>query len=112
MRSRNVRAHCVMLFRRLQRWTLFLLLVFCCMGSLSPDLLLAEGAQPDQRTRTGVTPLALAALDGDAAIIGHLLEAGADPNARTTGSGVTPLHLAASAGRLEVARPLVDMSLA
>ena len=45
------------------------------------DLLLAAGANVKAATRYNITPLSLACTNGDAAIIEHLLKAGADPNA-------------------------------
>lgn len=45
----------------------------------------------------GLTPLHKAALQGDTATIAALLDAGADPNARTW-FGRTPLYFAAAAG--------------
>ena len=45
------------------------------------DLLLAAGANRGRPTRYGVTPLHLAATNGNAAIVERLLKAGADANA-------------------------------
>src|SRR6187401_535891 len=46
----------------------------------SADLLLKAGAKVKATNRDGATPLQLAALNGNAAMIGSLLKAGADPN--------------------------------
>ena len=62
------------------------------------ELLLAQGAAVDAKTRIGsYTPLHLAAGGAHAPVVELLLKAGGDPNAVTTTSGVTPLHLAAAA---------------
>ena len=45
------------------------------------QLLLQAGAAVHAANRYGITPLSLAAANGNAAIIGALLKAGADPNA-------------------------------
>ncbi len=44
------------------------------------DLLIAAGANVKTPNRDGATPLYLAAVNGNAAIIEKLLAAGADPN--------------------------------
>jgi ankyrin repeat protein len=46
--------------------------------------LLRAGAHADAVNRYGVTPLALAAANGNAAILELLIEAGADPNAASS----------------------------
>ena len=57
----------------------------------------ARGAQPNAANRYGVTPLFLAATNGNAAMVEALLKAGADPNA-TLPEGQTVLMAAARAG--------------
>jgi uncharacterized protein len=72
--------------------------------------LLADGATAKTTvnavTRYGVTPLTLAAINGDAAIVGHLLRAGANPNAAMP-DGETVLMTAARTGRADVIEALV-----
>jgi peptidoglycan/LPS O-acetylase OafA/YrhL len=55
---------------------------------------------------SGLTPLALAALGGDAAVVASLLDAGASP-AATSRDGSTPLHAAAFMGESEVVELLL-----
>lgn len=62
--------------------------------------LLAAGADPNARNRYGVSPLALAAVNGSEPIIDTLLRAGADPNARLPESGETVLMTAARTGKV------------
>ena len=68
-------------------------------------LLLAAGAAPNAVTRFGVTPLALASENRNAAIVRQLLDKGADP--RGGPAGETPLHVAARSGAADVARHLL-----
>jgi len=56
---------------------------------------------------TGITPLSLAAMAGDAAIVAALLDAGADRDA-TNRDGSTALHAAAFMGQADVIRLLLD----
>ena len=60
--------------------------------------LLNAGANVAIENRVGATPLLLAALNGNAAMIEMLLEHGADSNARLTKTGDTVLMLAARTG--------------
>jgi len=62
------------------------------------DLLLRAGAKVSAANVTGATPLLLASVNGNATMIGRLLTAGADPNAKLTKSGDTALMMTASAG--------------
>jgi uncharacterized protein len=68
--------------------------------------LLAAKAHPNAQNRYDVTPLALACINGNAAMISLLLEAGADPNAAQRG-GETPLMTAARTGKLEAVKALL-----
>ena len=71
-------------------------------------LLIRAGASVDARNDLGVTPLALACLNGNLAIVEALLAAGADPNAVQTHSGETALMTAARTGAAPVVRALLD----
>ncbi|HEV8395945.1 MAG TPA: ankyrin repeat domain-containing protein [Vicinamibacterales bacterium] len=68
--------------------------------------LLRAGASPTLVTRYGVTPMSLAAANGNAAMIKLLLEGGADANA-PDGAGETPLMTAAQAGSLDSVKALL-----
>jgi ankyrin repeat protein len=68
--------------------------------------LLRAGADPKLMTRYGVTPMALAASSGNAAMVKLLLEAGADANA-PDGAGETPLMMATQVGSLDTVKTLL-----
>ncbi len=57
--------------------------------------------------RYGVTPIALAAMNGDAAMIRKLLDAGVDPNSANPG-GETALMTAARTGKMDAVKLLLD----
>ena len=70
--------------------------------------LLAAGADPAAVTTLGhVTPLALAAINGDAVIIQALLDAHA-PVEAVNADGATPLMLAAASGNVDAIKVLLD----
>ncbi|PAW77778.1 MAG: hypothetical protein B9S27_08050 [Opitutia bacterium Tous-C8FEB] len=68
--------------------------------------LLAAGADANATNRYGLTPLALAAMNGSGAFVELLLAAGADPE-RAQPGGETPLLTAARAGRIEAVNALL-----
>ena len=69
---------------------------------------LAEPGAVDRRDAFWrLEPLAWATMQGDPAILGAVLDAGADAR-ETDGSGNTPLHVAAYFGRDDAARVLID----
>jgi len=65
------------------------------------EILMALGADPNQRSELDETPLLLAAATYDAKTVALLLDAGADIEARNR-IGRTPLHIAAHGNRLAV----------
>jgi len=78
--------------------------------------LLEDDAAVDTLSSVGVPAIGVAVLSGDAAIVGQLLDAGADSNARDQGAnpelpeeaGYTPLMMAANAGQTECVRLLLE----
>jgi ankyrin repeat protein len=68
--------------------------------------LLRAGARPDVTNRYGVTPLSLAAANGNAAILSLLIAAGADPNAASAHEPV--LMTATRSGSVDAVRCLLD----
>ena len=72
------------------------------------ELLLKEGANVAALNRYGATPLSEASRIGSAALIGKLLDAGADPNTLATAQGETVLMKAARAGNLDAVKVLLD----
>jgi ankyrin repeat protein len=71
------------------------------------EALLKAGADAKAATRYGVTPIAIAALNGNAAILRRLLDAGVDPNSAAP-NGETALMTAARTGSVEAVSVLVD----
>ncbi len=71
------------------------------------DLLLAAGANPKAANRYGVTPLSLAATNGNARIVERLLRGGGDPNTALPG-GETVLMTAARTGDVAVLKALIE----
>jgi uncharacterized protein len=72
------------------------------------ELLLTAGARASARTREGVTPLQLAAINGSAGMLGRLIKSGADPNAPLTPARDTALMLAARTGKTDAIRLLLE----
>jgi ankyrin repeat protein len=72
------------------------------------NALLGAGASHAATNRTGAKPLYLAAINGNAGIIGRLLDAGEDTNAVLTGEGETVLMLTAFTGNPAAVKLLLD----
>src|SRR5690349_2237745 len=71
-------------------------------------LLLAAGADVKAKTRLGeMTPLFMAAKNGNPAMVSLLLDAKAEVNGATS-NGTTPLMLAAASGNVDTVKVLVD----
>src|SRR5262249_29605692 len=72
------------------------------------QLLVYAGANVRATTRLGgITPLWLAAQNGNAGVIGVLLKAGADANSPAL-TGVTPIMMASSSGNVDAIKALAD----
>jgi len=72
------------------------------------DLLIKAGAKAGIENRSGATPLLLASVNGNAAMIDKLAKAGADVNASLTRSGDTALMIASRTGKVDAVRSLLD----
>src|SRR6516164_7887798 len=72
------------------------------------DLLIRRGANVSAPNRDGATPLLLASVNGKAAMIEKLLQAGADPNAALSRYRDTALMLAARTGNTDAIKVLLD----
>ena len=72
------------------------------------DLLIRAGAKVSAANREGATPMLLAAMNGNAAMIDKLVKAGADPNAPLTQSGDTALMMASRTGKTDAINVLLD----
>jgi len=72
--------------------------------------LIEAGARVDLANNYGVTPFALAARNGSAAILGQLLAAGSDPNdpRHAVNASETPLMVAARSGQADAVEVLLD----
>ena len=72
------------------------------------DILIRAGAAVSKANVAGATPLLLAAVNGNAAMIDRLIAAGADPNAALTKFGDTALMMASRTGKVDAVRLLLD----
>lgn len=72
------------------------------------DLLIRAGANVSVSNRAGATPLQLAALNGNDAMLEKLVKAGADPNVALTQYGDTALMMASRSGNVDAIRVLLD----
>ncbi|HLI82554.1 MAG TPA: ankyrin repeat domain-containing protein [Bryobacteraceae bacterium] len=72
------------------------------------DILLRAGARAAAANQLGATPMQLAAMNGNAAMLERLIQAGADPNAPLSPTGDTALMMAARTGKPDAVRVLLD----
>ena len=72
------------------------------------EMLLKAGANASVANQSGATPMLLAAMNGNAAILERLIRAGADPNAPISETGDTVLMMTARTGTLDAVRVLLD----
>jgi ankyrin repeat protein len=72
------------------------------------ELLVRAGANVSVANRAGATPMQLAALNGNAAMIDTLVKAGADPNLPLTQYGDTALMMASRTGKTDAISVLLD----
>src|SRR5438093_11595099 len=72
------------------------------------ELRIRAGANVSAATRAGATPLQLAAVNGNPAMIERLIKAGADPNAPLTKYGDAALMMAARTGKPDAIKVLLD----
>ncbi|KAM3272183.1 hypothetical protein ACQJBY_042405 [Aegilops geniculata] len=80
----------------------------CCLVSCLFLFLVEEaGLDVNSESKAGVTPMVLAALQGNVEVTRYLLDHGGDP-AMPDERGSTPLHNAAAAGHCEAVRLLLS----
>jgi ankyrin repeat protein len=72
------------------------------------DLLIRAGANVSAANRAGATPMQLAALNGNAAMVEKLIKAGADSNVPLTPAGDTALMMASRTGKTDAINVLLD----
>jgi uncharacterized protein len=72
------------------------------------DLLLRAGARVSVANQSDASPMLLAAMNGNAAILERLIQAGADPNAPLSHTGDTALMMAARTGKADAVKVLLD----
>lgn len=73
------------------------------------DLLIRAGANVSAANREGATPLLLASINGNAAMLEKLIKAGVNPNAPLTKDGDTALMMAARTGKTDAIKVLLDL---
>lgn len=81
--------------------------IILSMSTLSVEVLLKSGCDPNARNEDGLTPLHQCCIDDNEEMLRVFLDRGADVNARDTEQW-TPLHAAACCGHQRVAQILVD----
>jgi uncharacterized protein len=72
------------------------------------DMLLRAGARVSVANQSDATPMLLATMNGNAAIIERLIQAGAEPNAPLSQTGDTALMMASRTGKVDAVKVLLD----
>jgi ankyrin repeat protein len=72
------------------------------------ELLIRAGGHVTSANHAGATPLLLATVNGNAAIMERLIKAGADPNAPLTKAADTALMMASRTGKVDAVKVLLD----
>ena len=72
------------------------------------EMLLSAGAKASAANQSGATPMLLAAMNGSAAVLERLIQAGANPNAPVSETGDTALMIAARTGKVDAVKVLLD----
>ncbi|HLK50060.1 MAG TPA: ankyrin repeat domain-containing protein [Bryobacteraceae bacterium] len=72
------------------------------------ELLLNAGGKASAANQSGATPMLLAAMNGNAAILERLIQSGADPNAPVSNTGDTALMIASRTGKVDAVKVLLD----
>src|SRR5690242_695645 len=68
------------------------------------EMLLSAGAKASAANQSGATPMLLAAMNGSAAMLERLIQAGADPNVPVSETGDTALMIAARTGNVDAVK--------
>jgi ankyrin repeat protein len=74
-------------------------------------LLIDKGADINIQENRGITPIFLAARNGNLSLVKMLVDKGADPNAKIKGVWVTPLSWSAENGHISVVNYLIDQGV-
>ena len=70
-------------------------------------LLIYSGANIENKTKEGATPLHIASLNGHLAIVKHLISSGANIQNKTNHK-ITPLHIACKKKHIEIVKYLIS----
>ena len=72
------------------------------------EIFVARGANPDSPDHEGMSPLCIAAREGNVEAIRILVGSGADPNSRSPITGNSPLHFAVLSNQFGAAKALLE----